>query len=105
MTVVAETLSKFQSKFNPAAAAGKNYIFQFNITDEKTHCLTIQDGQCAVSEGVNDDANVTFVTDTATFVAMSTGELDGMQAFMSGKLRLEGDMMLAMKLNELFSKG
>ena len=27
---------------------------------------------------------------------------DGMQAFMGGKLRAEGDMMLAMKLSELF---
>ncbi len=30
------------------------------------------------------------------------GETDGMQAFMGGKLRTEGDMMLAMKLSELF---
>ena len=31
-----------------------------------------------------------------------SGEIDGMQAFMGGKLRAEGDMMLAMKLSELF---
>ena len=30
------------------------------------------------------------------------GSTDGMQAFMGGKLRAEGDMMLAMKLSELF---
>ena len=33
---------------------------------------------------------------------IATGETDGMQAFMGGKLRTEGDMMLAMKLSELF---
>jgi putative sterol carrier protein len=66
--------------------------------------LTIKDGTCVASQGVNEDANVTFVTDTATLVAISDGSLDGMQAFMSGKLRIEGDMMLALKLNELFSK-
>ena len=31
-----------------------------------------------------------------------SGETDGMQAFMAGKLRAEGDMMLALKLSELF---
>ena len=39
---------------------------------------------------------------TETLVGIMTGETDGMQAFMGGKLRAEGDMMLAMKLGELF---
>ena len=39
---------------------------------------------------------------TETLAGISTGETDGMQAFMGGKLRAEGDMMLAMKLSELF---
>lgn len=104
MNTVAQTIAKFQANFNPQAAAGMDYIFQFNVTDAETHCLTIKDGTCVASEGVNEDANVTFVTDTATLVAISDGSLDGMQAFMSGKLRIEGDMMLALKLNELFSK-
>lgn len=104
MTTISQTIAKFQAKFNPEAAAGNAYIFQFNITDDKTYCLNIKDAQCTASEGVNDDANVTFVTDSATLIAMEDGSLDGMQAFMSGKLRIEGDMMLSLKLNELFSK-
>lgn len=104
MNTVAQTIAKFQAGFNPEAAAGNDYIFQFNVTDDKTYCLNIKDGQCTASEGVNEDANVTLVTDSATLMAMSDGSLDGMQAFMSGKLRIEGDMMLSLKLNELFSK-
>jgi len=104
MTSVAQTIANFQANFNSQAAAGLNYVFQFNVTDEKTYCLNIQDGTCTSSEGENEDANVTFVTDSATLLALSDGSLDGMQAFMSGKLRIEGDMMLALKLNELFSK-
>lgn len=104
MTTVAQTIANFQANFNPAAATSMDYVFQFNVTDDKTHCLTVKDGACVASEGVNEDANVTFVTDSATLLALSDGSLDGMQAFMSGKLRIEGDMMLALKLNELFSK-
>jgi Putative sterol carrier protein len=40
--------------------------------------------------------------DSATLAGIASGETDGMQAFMGGKLRAEGDMMLAMKLSELF---
>ncbi len=40
--------------------------------------------------------------DTATLAAVMSGETDGMQAFMEGKLRAEGEMMLALKLGELF---
>jgi putative sterol carrier protein len=36
------------------------------------------------------------------FVDMTSGKLDGMSAFMSGKLRISGDMGLAMRLQSLF---
>ena len=35
------------------------------------------------------------------FVAIREGQLDGMQAFMMGKIEVEGDMGLAMKLQEV----
>lgn len=103
MTAVAQTLANFQAKFNPEAAGSISTVFQFNVTDATTHCLVVQNGTCVVTDGVNEDANVTFVMDTDTLTKMSDGSLDGMQAFMSGKLRVEGDMMLALKLSELFS--
>ena len=37
-----------------------------------------------------------------TLEGIVSGDTDGMQAFMSGNLRTEGDMMLAMKLSDLF---
>jgi putative sterol carrier protein len=42
------------------------------------------------------------VLDSQTLKDIVSGETDGMQAFMGGKLRVEGDMMLSMKLSELF---
>jgi len=45
---------------------------------------------------------VTLVMDGETLQGIVDGSTDGMQAFMGGKLRAEGDMMLAMKLSELF---
>ena len=102
MSDVAKAIQKMQEKFNPAAAQGLDLVFGFRIDENKHFNLVVKDGTCELVEGENPDANVTLVTDGETMEGIVSGETDGMQAFMSGKLRTEGDMMLAMKLSELF---
>ncbi|POP72495.1 MULTISPECIES: SCP2 sterol-binding domain-containing protein [Pseudomonas] len=103
MTSVADAVQTMKNKFNPAAAAGLDLIFGFDITDEdKQYALIVKDGTCELQEGKNPDANVTLLMESEILKGIVSGETDGMQAFMGGKLRAEGDMMLAMKLSELF---
>ena len=102
MSNVAETFKGMQSKFNPSAAVGLDLVFQFNITDAENYYLTVKDGTCDLQQGDSSDANVTLIMDSETMQGIVSGETDGMQAFMGGKLRAEGDMMLALKLSELF---
>ncbi|BBP82311.1 SCP-2 family sterol carrier protein [Pseudomonas sp. 1D4] len=102
MTTVADIVKNMQSKFNAGAAAGLDLVFQFNIEDGDNHYLVVKDGTCDVQQGDAPNPNVTLIMSTETLVGIMTGETDGMQAFMGGKLRAEGDMMLAMKLGELF---
>lgn len=99
---VSEIIQGMQSKFNASAAAGLDLVFQFNIEDGENHYLVIKEGTCAAHAGESDNPNVTLSMDTATLASVMNGETDGMQAFMAGKLRAEGDMMLALKLSELF---
>jgi putative sterol carrier protein len=91
-----------KAKFNPAAAAGLDLVFGFRIDEDKHYALIVKDSTCDLQEGENADANVTLVMDSETLKGIVSGDTDGMQAFMAGKLRAEGDMMLAMKLSELF---
>ena len=102
MSSVADTINSMQSKFNASAAAGLDLVFQFNIEDGENYALIVKDGTCALEQGDNPNANVTLIMDSETLKGIVSGETDGMQAFMGGKLRAEGDMMLAMKLSELF---
>ncbi|QQQ48338.1 SCP2 sterol-binding domain-containing protein [Pseudomonas syringae] len=103
MTSVADAVQTMKEKFNPAAAVGLDLVFGFDITDEdQQYALIVKDGTCELQEGKNPDANVTLLMDSQTLKGIVSGETDGMQAFMGGKLRTEGDMMLAMKLSELF---
>ena len=102
MSSVADIINTMNSKFNAAAAAGLDLIFQFNIEDAETYHLIVKDGACSVAQGANDDANVTLIMNSDTLAGIASGETDGMMAFMSGQLRVEGDMMLATKLGDLF---
>jgi len=64
---------------------------------------TIADGKVAVAQGEPiRKATMTLTSDAADYVKLFTGELDGMQAFMQGKLKLGGDLNLAMKLMQMF---
>lgn len=100
MAKVQDIFDEIPERFNPEAAAGQNLIFQFDITDGDSYYLAIDDGRCEVVSGTHDNPNITMIASSETFIAMMTGEMDSMQAFMDGHLKTEGNMMLATKLND-----
>ncbi|SDW63747.1 SCP2 sterol-binding domain-containing protein [Marinobacter mobilis] len=102
---VAQVFETLAQNFNADAASGLDLIFQFAIEDDNTYHLVINDGTCQLVEGENDDPSVTLIMNSDTLKGIVSGETDGMQAFMAGQLRAEGDMMLATKLGELFTMG
>ena len=94
--------TEMKSRFNADAAAGTDAVFQYEISDGGEWFVTVQDGSCEVTEGNNDDATVTLRMDTETLEEVMSGETDGMQAFMSGRIQADGDIMLATKLAAIF---
>jgi len=100
MSDLANIIKTLQDRFEGKVPADLDAIFQFDV-DGKVLNLTVKDGDYSLKEGPNPDAGVTFITDMGTLKEMINGETDGMAAFMSGKLRTEGDMSLAMKLGQL----
>lgn len=102
---VAKIFEQLKDNFNAEAAEGLDLIFQFDIEDGDNYHLVIKEGACELIQGDNDDPSVTLIMSMETLQGIVSGETDGMQAFMAGQLRAEGDMMLATKLGELFSIG
>ena len=102
MATVAEIIETMKSKFNADAASGMENVFQFSIEDGGDFFLTINDGSFEIAEGESEDPSVTLIMTTETLGGLMSGEVDGMQAFMMGQLKAEGDIMLATKLAELF---
>lgn len=80
--------------------ANMSDIFQFNITGDAGGSWFIDFSKDAdyISEGSSDEAGVTIEMTDADFVDMWEGKLPGPQAFMMGKVKIQGDMGLAMKL-------
>lgn len=101
---IAELFEQMPSVFNPAAAAGMNKTFQWNITGDEAGvwAFKIANGQGEVIPGGVEKPDVTFTVSDKDWLAITEGKLDGMNAFMTGKLKVSGDMMLAMKLQSLF---
>lgn len=75
-------------------------VFQFNITgdDGGTWAIDFSKDSDYVSEGTADDPDVTVEMKDSDFVDMWEGTLPAPQAFMMGKVKIQGDMGLAMKL-------
>ncbi len=94
---------KMTEAFNGEEAGDLSATVQYKVSDPK-YCV-IDNGNLTVHDGVTDDADVTLTLDDDDFVALMTGELNGMTAFMTGKLQLEGDLMLAQKLSSMFDAG
>jgi putative sterol carrier protein len=102
---IAELMSKMPGALLPDKAAGVDAIVQFNFTGAEPGAwrATIRGGQCAVTEGTDGPpATMTLTADSSDYIKLFTGELDGMQAFMEGRLKLGGDLNLALKLMQMF---
>jgi len=98
-----EMIEHLKSKFNPEAAVGKDLVFQFMIEEYHNYTLHVQDGTCDINEGVDERADVTLTVAKDDFKAMLNKELNAMTALMSGKLKIQGNPLLAMQLSQLFS--
>jgi putative sterol carrier protein len=103
-TDVKEVFAKMAEAFNPNAAQGLSAVFQFDITGDNggKWNVAVKDGACTVNEGAHDAPSVTLTMAGETWLAMVNKELNGMQAFMSGKLKAAGDIMLAQRFASIF---
>jgi len=102
---IAQLMEKMPGAFLPEKAQGVDATIHFKFTGGEAGewNASIASGRCAVAQGAPaDKATMTLTADSSDYVKIFTGELDGMQAFMEGKIKLGGDLNLAMKLMQMF---
>lgn len=101
---VAQLMEKMPGAFIPEKAVGLDAVIQFKFTGAEAGdwYAVIKDGKVTVEKGTHASPTMTLTADSSDYVKIFTGELDGMQAFMQGKLKLGGDLNLAMKMMQFF---
>jgi putative sterol carrier protein len=105
MATVREVFDQMASRFRADKASGANAVIQYDISGEGggTWHAVIKDGTCTVKEGAATNPNLTLQVTGQDWLDMVSGKQTGQMLFMSGKLKLKGDMGLAMKLGSMFS--
>ena len=81
--------------------AGMNNSYLFDIEGAGQWLVAVTDGAVSVTEG-GGEADTTIQTTEENFLSISRGELNPTTAYMTGKLKIKGDMGAAMKLQKLF---
>jgi len=102
---VAEIFEQMKAKIdaNPAKAAGLKASYQFELTGEDggTYHATFDGTSYDIGPGAVENPGCTVVISAADFTSLVTGKLNPTAAFMGGKLKIKGDMGLAMKLQSI----
>lgn len=89
--------------FRPEAAAEMERIYQFRIGGTPAFHVEIAHGAFRVRRGAHDAPSVTFLFDDLdTALGILSGDLDAMGAFMEGRVRTDGNLILALQLGLLF---
>ncbi len=96
-----------QQRFLPDKANDVDADIAFAITDDgETHdyVVTVRDGSCRAGRGAANGPKVTLTTGLVPFVRLVTGEAQGPQLFMAGKLKVSGDLMFSTRIMSFFDR-
>lgn len=102
MSDLSKIFEEMKNRFNSAAASGLDVVFQYQIDDGEPYYVAVSEDSCIVTQGEHDEPSVTLSMDSQTLQEVASGETDGMQAFMTGRIRADGDIMLATRIAALF---
>ena len=101
MASTKEFFDGLESRVDPSKTAGMKNSYLFEIEGAGTWKVDVEDGTVKVTEG-GGEADCTISTTEETFEKIASGEQNPTSAYMTGKLKVKGDMGAAMKLQKLF---
>jgi putative sterol carrier protein len=98
---VQEFFDQLPTRVDPGKTAGMNTTYVFDVQDVGQWTVRVADGAVSVSEGAA-DADCTISASEQVLEKIVRGEQNPTTAYMTGKLKIKGDMGAAMKLTKLF---
>jgi putative sterol carrier protein len=104
--ILTEIFRRMEEHFRPGS--GQDAVIHWTITGrsdggEDRWEVTISDGKCTTSPEPKGDPRVTLALDGVDFLKLVTGNASGPALFMSGKLKIEGDLMFSAQIQSMFT--
>jgi hypothetical protein len=96
---------RMAERFRPEQAGDLDATWVVDVAGRGPTTIHVRGARCLVSPGAVDDPAATLTTDPETWVDLVEGRTDGIRAFLQGRLSVEGDLNLALRLETLFHPG
>ena len=99
-----EVFDGMRGSFQAAKAKGVHARYQWDLSGPNggQWWIDVEDGNYKMGKGKIDNPTVTFVTSDKDWVAISSHQLSGTWAYMTGRFKVRGDQGVARKLGEIF---
>ena len=106
MADISRIFEAMPGRFMADKAGNMNATVQFELTGEGggTWHVNVADGQCTSSKGAVDNPTASIKMDADDYSDMMSGKLNPMTAFMTGKVKVEGDLNTVMKFQTIFQQ-
>jgi putative sterol carrier protein len=102
-----EIFARMAEHLDPNRARGQDAVVHFQILgrpdggyDEFE--VVVKDGKCEVTQTPKEEPRVTLKVEPVAFLKLITSQKSGPELFMTGKLKIEGDLMFAPQIASLF---
>ena len=107
MATCAEVFAEMPNRFDAEAAGDWEAKVQYKVEGDGggNWIVAVAGGECSITAGEADDATATVETDCETWVGIAEGTVEPTTAFMTGKIRIQGNMADVMKSQSVFKKG
>jgi putative sterol carrier protein len=96
-----------KTAFIPEKASGVDTVIQLRFTGPQPSewYLIVKDGKCESNPGTHSSPKMTMTVDADDYIKMATGAMDATMAFLKGKVKVTGDVSVALKMGQYFRYG
>lgn len=100
-----QIMDTFPVNFKPARAKDEELVVQYVVSGDNggNWVITVRDGTCTLESGLCEDPNVTIKVPAEVLLATANGKMNAMQAVLSGKMKIIGNLASMQKFQKWMS--